>query len=215
MPRGLIRAVAFIATLALFLLPASIVMAYTERIQAGRMQATVPIDDALARDAQEYAKIYGVDQQEAIQRLGRQRLIGQLGADFEANESGTYAGLWIQHRPDYRVIALFTRDGAQTIRRYVAGGALSGVVESRDAKLTLLELQAAQSTVIRSLNLLGIPASSRINVPENRTEILVTDRARLDAAIGLGNLQLPDGVVVITVPGLPQAAVSAGESHVE
>ncbi len=209
MLRGLITASVFVVVFAFLLLSVSRAMAYTESIQGGRMQITTPTDDALARDAQEYARVYGVDQQEALQRLERQRLIGQLGADLEANESGTYAGLWIQHRPDYRVIALFTRDGAQTLQRHVAGRPLSGVVEAREAKLTLLQLQAAQNTVIRALRSLGIAADSRINVPENRTEILVTDRVRIDAALGLGELQLPDGVVIVTVPGLLQTAVSA------
>jgi hypothetical protein len=213
MSRGLTSAAACILVLAL-VLPVPTIMAHNERIQAGQMQ-TADVSEALARDAQEYAKSYGVDQQEAIRRLERQRLIGQLGAALETGEPGSYASLWIQHRPDYRAIALFTRDGAVTVQRYVAGGALSGVVESRSARLTLLQLQAAQATVTRSLNSLGIPANSRVNVPENRTEILVTDRARLDAAIGLGNLQLPDGVVIITVPGLMQTAVSAGESNVD
>ncbi len=162
--------------------------------------------EARARDAQAYAAHYGVDLQEAIRRLQLQRPIGELGAALETGERGTYAGLWIQHKPDFRVIARFTRDGEQTIRPYIADGPLVGLVEVRPARLTLAHLEAAQDVALRRTRPLGVPVNAGLNLFENRAEIYVVERARLEAALQGANIQLPDGVVVTTVPELAREA---------
>ena len=47
-------------------------------------------------------KDFGVDVEEAICRLSLQDEIGELGAELAANERDTFAGLRIQHQPDFR-----------------------------------------------------------------------------------------------------------------
>ncbi len=76
----------------------------------------------------------------SVRRLQLQESVGKLGAELEANERDTFAGLWIEHEPEYRVVAAFTRDGEETIRPYVEGGLL----EDSEASATLAELQEAQ-----------------------------------------------------------------------
>ncbi len=71
-----------------------------------------------------YAKDQDVPLEEAVRRLQLQESVGKLGAELEANERDTFAGLWIEHEPEYRVVAAFTRDGEETIRPYVEGGLL-------------------------------------------------------------------------------------------
>lgn len=41
----------------------------------------------------------------------RQDLVGNLGAVLAANEPETFAGLWIEHKPQFKGVVLFTRDG--------------------------------------------------------------------------------------------------------
>ena len=79
-------------------------------------KATAPLDDALAQDAQAYAADYGLDLEEAVRRLALQESIGALNAELAEKERATFAGLWIEHEPEYRVFVCFTQDGASTIQ---------------------------------------------------------------------------------------------------
>ena len=101
----------------------------------------------IEQDAQMYAQQFGVSQEEAVTRLTLQDSIGELGAEIESNESATFAGLWIQHKPEYRVVVAFTKDGEATIAKYVQGGALAELIEVRTADATLRELEKAQRDV--------------------------------------------------------------------
>lgn len=158
--------------------------------------------DALRRDAESYAADYGVPLEEAIRRLELQQTIGELNATLTANERGTFAGLWIQHTPDYRVVVRFTRDGARTSQAYVESSPLSGLVEVRGARLTLAELRAAQEQAMRWIRDQGIPAESGIDLSENRVELYVTEPVGLHAALQNARQELPDGVEIIRVDEL-------------
>lgn len=164
-------------------------------------------DIALMRDAQIYAARYAVDLQEAQRRLALQEAIGVLNGALERGEQATFAGLWIQHSPTYRVVAQFTRDGTQTIQSYVTGGPLANLVDVRPAALTLAELEAAQASALRAIRPLGVPVEAGLSMAKNRAEIYVVERARLDTALGAARLALPNGATVVTVPSLAQTAV--------
>ncbi len=153
--------------------------------------------DALLEDAQAYATHYGLDIQEAMRRLKLQELAGVLDAELAVREQETFAGLWIQHAPQFRIIAQFTRNGEETIRPYVENGLLADIIEIRTAKVSLAELQAAQATAMRAIGDLGISMNSGINLPENRVELYVAEPAQLEAALRKANVQLPGYVVVL------------------
>ena len=63
-----------------------VVIMPTESAVAPVSCPSLPESDALARDAQHYAKDFGVDVEEAICRLSLQDEIGELGAELAANE---------------------------------------------------------------------------------------------------------------------------------
>lgn len=175
-------------------------------------------EDPLARDARWYAGDQGVSLEEAIRRLKLQEelSLSGLGPALEANEGDAFAGLWIQHEPEYRFVVLFTHDGEETIRPYIEGEPWADVVEVRNgAGATLAELEAAQAEAGRIVRDLGIRADSGINVQENRVELYVTERARLDAALREAGLRLPDHVAVIEVEGLSEPATGAASSGKE
>lgn len=155
------------------------------------------VSSALVQDAQMYADQFGVDLQEALTRLELQVPAGELSGALEANEADTFAGLWIQHEPEYRVIVMFTRDGEKTIRPYIEGGPLKDIVEVRKAEATLLELQRAQIKANGIVDGLGFRVASGINVFEDRVELYATERAQLDAALKEGGLTLPAHVYII------------------
>jgi len=141
---------------------------------------------------------------EAIRRATLQQdAAGILGTALEQYEAETFAGLWLQHEPEYRVVVAFTRDGEKTIRPYVADTSLAGLIEVRPAEATYAELMAAQREAHRLLEeaglSLGLSFSSGGNVQESRIEIYVTDRALFDATLKEVNVRLPDHVEVVTV----------------
>ena len=135
------------------------------------------VSPALSQDAQNYADHFGVDLQEAITRLTLQEPIGVLGAELEAREADTLAGLWIQHEPEYRVVVAFTRTEKAQSRNMCATGPLLDLIEVRTANATLRDLIQAQSKASQIVAGVGFQLSSGINVIENRVEIYTSDRA--------------------------------------
>jgi len=179
--------------------------------QSAEAATPVPLkEEALVQDAQVYAADQGIDLDEAVRRLKLQGALGGLGAELATKERDTFAGLWIQHSPEFRIVVQFTRDGEETIRQYIENVPFADIVEVRTASVTLAELEAAQAAALVAVGDLGIPVESGLNVFENRVELYVTDRARFYAALREANIQLPDHAVVITVDELstPEADIN-------
>ncbi len=158
-------------------------------------------DDPLVRDAANYAEHYRVPIDEAVRRLERQDEIGRLGALLESKERDTFAGLWIQHEPEYKIVVAFTRDGEATMERYVRDGPLVDLLEVREARVTLVELQAAQAELGRRLGEAKIPASTGIDVTRNRVQVYVSDLPRFRSALHEEAVQLPPLVELVTKDG--------------
>ena len=78
--------------------------------------------DALAQDAGEYARLYGVPQAEALRRLRAQH-DSVAGTDAIARRyRDRLAGISVQHRPDYRYVVYLTGDAPVAETRIRAGG---------------------------------------------------------------------------------------------
>ena len=121
------------------------------------------VSPALAQDAQMYAADFGVELAEAIRRLTLQGPTGKLGATLESKEAETLGGFWIQHEPEYRVVAAFTRDGEETIAKYVQDGPLLEIIEVRTVDATLEELKRSQreaGVIVRGWGFQRHPAST-------------------------------------------------------
>ncbi|RZN37674.1 MAG: hypothetical protein EF813_05580 [Methanosarcinales archaeon] len=102
----------------------------------------ISAEDALLRDAQEYASDMGVSTDEALRRLQLQDSIGELNAEISTNEVATFAGLWIEHTPKYRVVVQFTQDSEETIKPYLEQHTeLADIVEVRTANVSLADLR--------------------------------------------------------------------------
>jgi streptogrisin C len=174
-------------------------------------------DDALPEDAKAYAAQYGVSAEEALRRLELQEDVGELGAALEANEAETYGNLEILHEPEFRVVAYFTRDGEQTIRRYVQGTPLEGIVDVRQVGATLAELEAAQAEAMSYYEAQGVRFESGIDVGRNRAEIYLPPgaRERLDSTPqAQAARELPAPAVEVAVESLstPMAYMYGGRA---
>ena len=69
-------------------------------------QSPSPHIDPASREAEGYAAHHGVSLEEAQNRFTLQRLAGELNAVLSDREGRTFAGLWIEHTPQFRVVLL-------------------------------------------------------------------------------------------------------------
>jgi hypothetical protein len=166
------------------------------------LQVTVLMDNPGLQDAQQYAREMGVPLAEAVSRLQWQSRadVGDLENALQAHEKETFAGLWLQHEPTFRIVVGFTERGEETIRRYVAADSeLAQLIEVRPARYTLERLLADQESAHQILWQAAFQASSGVNVMENRVEVYVTDAAGLAAALAAVNATFPESVIVTAV----------------
>lgn len=169
--------------------------------------------EALVADATWYADRHGVSLDEAIRRLRLQTAIGDLDAALAQKLPEIFAGLWIEHAPEYTVRALFTDPaaGRRAVQRR-AGRALAVPIRVGSARWSLAELEALQNDAMGAVHHLGVRHDSDIDVEGNRVVIYVEDRAALDRAIARSGLRLPGAVEVEPVRRLstPDANILGG-----
>jgi hypothetical protein len=171
-----------------------------QRATPGRNETQVPtLAEVLRQDMRQYAKQYGVSEAEAIQRLQQQEAIGDLNRVLQANERNRFAGLWVEHEPEYAIIVRFTAEGARRIRPYVKGKPFAHLVEVRGADYTLAELEAIQTQALRELEKLDFGVNCLLNVKRNRVEVPVVDRAWIESQLRLAGAELPEGVELVVV----------------
>jgi hypothetical protein len=148
-----------------------------------------------------YANHYGVSREEALHWFDIADAFRCMESILEGNEPETFAGLWIQHEPVYCIAIAFTRDGEETMKKYVAEN-LTRYVQVRTVKYSFQELENAQLQVMSALNRLGILFDGAIYVQYNYVEFNVTNRTEIDNAIEEGRLILPECVRINVVTGL-------------
>jgi hypothetical protein len=186
--------------LAMLLIPTMVACVSTPQAKNEPTAVVEPTPgEALQDDAAEYARQFGVSQEEALRRLRVQNEIGGLGAALQRDEAETFAGLWIQHEPNFGVVAAFTRDGEQTIQPYLEGKSYAGLVEVKTFPYSLRELESAQQRAIRISEELGIPITSFISVQENRVIIVVGNPEMFQEEIRSAGRELPELVEVVAI----------------
>ena len=116
--------------------------------------------------------------------------IGTLAQKVEANEAETFAGLWIQHEPDYRVVVAFTRDAARTLRKYTSDPLFKPLDRPGP---TQAELRAAQDRLFRDLERFGArPSMASAEIMTGRVVFEVLgEMSAFRAAVARGEVELP------------------------
>ncbi|WP_420125911.1 S1 family peptidase [Longimicrobium sp.] len=165
-------------------------MAFTAACDRLPSDAAVPAPDGEARseavvdgiqqDAAVYAATFGVSAQEGARRLQLQEAVDALNARLTAEQAATFAGLSIEHAPEFHVVARFTRKGEETIRPYLTPE-LAQVVRVEPARFTLQQLERRLEASYHRVRNSGIPAAGGVDVRANRAEVHV-QRGRSAAA---------------------------------
>lgn len=155
-----------------------------------------------SRTASAYAEEVGATLDQALRRLNLQRPAGALAARLAARETSTFAGMWIEHEPQYRIVARFTRDGEETLRGYVGGTRLGSVLDAEQAPVTLADLRSQQKVVSDMMSALGFQYNSGIDLRQSQVELYVTDRDGVQSKLESAGLQLPPEAVIVQVSQL-------------
>ncbi len=167
-------------------------------------------------DAEIYAEHIGLSIEEALGRFQIMDGAGILQADISAHEADTFAGLWIEHSPEFRVVVLFTESPSQKIEPYLRKEymtqELADLLDVRRAKISLAELEQVQADLMSSLTDLRIRFELELNMIENNIRLGVgeDDKTSFDLAVQNGSLQVPDYVIIETIPQLGKIEPSLG-----
>lgn len=149
-----------------------------------------------------------------MRRFAVQESAGVLEETLSRKATATFAGLWLEHTPEFRVVVQFTDPTQQDITVYTRDEALASLVEIRTAQVALVDLEKAQAAAMAAVARIGIPVESGINVPANRVELYVIERDRLVEAIQQGIVSLAPEVDIISVSAMstPNADIYGGLS---
>jgi hypothetical protein len=161
---------------------------------------TAGMVESLRPLAEEMAPAWGVSVEEAYKRLCAEDPIGTLQVELAEREAETFAGLWIENEPTYRVVVAFTRDGEKTLEPYLKNRTIPGL-EVRTAHTSLAELETIQAQAMRELDKLDFEVGVFLFVQDNRVEVHVSDRAWFESELRRVGAQLPDGVELVVVEG--------------
>lgn len=156
-------------------------------------------DPSTRPDAVMYAEQVGVSFEEALDRLERQGDFGPLNGALEANERETFAGAYLQHEPEFKFVVLFTRNGEETIRKYVAEGSeLDEFVEVREVRFSLDELTEIRKEADKVIGQLdNFSPSSWISVQANEVHYDVQNAEQAVQFLVDAGLALPEGAAFV------------------
>lgn len=170
-------------------------------------QPTLDVSYPSLGDAGGYAKQHGVSVSEAVRRFRMGDIAGHLDADLTANESETFAGLWIEHAPEFKIVVLFTEKSRQVIEPYrhkdYMTKEVADILDLRTARISLAELVRVQAELTSSLQALDIyVGSSEVNVYGNNILMFINEPGKraINQAVENGLVEIPDYVVIKTIP---------------
>lgn len=132
------------------------------------VSAEPPVDDPIAHS---YAQTYGVSLDEAKRRTWRQLEIGQLEQRMQAERPDTFAGLYIEHRPVYRVVVRFTGDAKAQLAAYSD----DPLFVAETAPRSLQVLRSTQDLLGKRLHEAGIEFMSGTDIKTSHVDIYVRD----------------------------------------
>ncbi len=135
--------------------------------------------EAIAQDAESYARAYGVPQDEAVRRLtAQQESVPAIDAIADRFRD-RLAGISLQHRPDYRFVVYLTGD-APVAMSWVAAGSMrvpvqfrTGAKATRDRVVWALTYhQGAIRAALQSYPSMGVdPRTGELVVIASRTAV--------------------------------------------
>ena len=163
-----------------------------------------PGEDGATYDSRVYAAQYGVSVKEAKHRFALQDAAGVLNAQLIAKESTTFAGLWLEHKPQFKIVVQFTGAAKPNIAAYTQNKDLVSLVEMRTANLSLVDIEKAQMKAYSAFANSGMRVEAGLNVQKNHVEIYTLAQDRPTIAAKMIAAQMPAYIDLVTVPALSE-----------
>lgn len=167
--------------------------------------ATTASDAGLPSIEQSYAADQGISVEEAGIRLDRMREGGRLAAQLRANESDTFTGMYVDHGPNFGIVALFTADPASKLKKYNPPSWVRGALGKYSEKA----LHQEQKDLLKTIRDNGGQAVAQTRVKEGEIDLFVDDEAALDAALAKAKIKLDSKVKVKKVKSLKSSGEAA------
>lgn len=164
---------------------------------AGHASSQPAPDPSRSRLLQHYAETFGVPVAEAERRQHNRWEIVDLGRRLETEEPETFAGLWIEHSPVYRVVARFTRAPEEILRRYTRNPLFVAGPAPVSKKALLLDHERAMAAMRPT----GLRYASKPEMLTGLIEIIAEDPEAVERLRAAGKLDLPPNTIIKKAAG--------------
>lgn len=118
-----------------------------------------------------YSQMYRVGVNEAARRLELTREAGLLGQQLERELPETFAGLYVEHQPEFRIVVQFTQDAQARLAAYTR----DPTFVARTAPRSLEMLLAVQAELGEQLMSAGVEFESGLDVKKSEINVFVLD----------------------------------------
>lgn len=155
--------------------------------------------------AESYSQLYRVVVPEAERRLALAREAGRLGQQIERERPETFAGLYVEHRPEFRVVVQFTGDAQAELAAYTGDPAFVAKPAPRSLELLL----AVQAEIAEQLQKAGMEFESGLDVKNSEINLYVLDPTSTSRHLAR-LLSIAGFVKVHKTTGFPQTTALTG-----
>ncbi len=152
-------------------------------------------DGVIVDKAVQYADFHRTGVEEARRRLALQEEMRVIYREIQTLE--TFAGLWLEHDPTFKVVVQFTERGQEALHSYPMSDALMDVVDIRHVAVSLRELEEIQATTWELVQEFSSEANQRVNVKTNRVELRLANIENLRTFLANKQVLLSKYVVLI------------------
>ncbi len=137
--------------------------------------APLAVTQALAQNSEagtrQYAEYRGVSTSEASKRMQFEHDAGALNGRLAREQPDTFAGLYIEHDPEFRVVVRFTGDAAKQLAKYTK----DPVFVAENAPRSLELLRATQEEIGVQLTSAKMDFASEVDVRTSSLIVYVLD----------------------------------------
>ena len=122
-----------------------------------------------------YAETFHVSVEEAESRFAKEDYAGEVGHLIETGSPETFAGIWIEHEPVFRVVVRFVGDAKAQLAKYTQDPLFVPETAPRPYKL----LVEAQNSIARQLAEHGFDFESDIDLKKSEVTLYVRNPAKV------------------------------------
>lgn len=152
-------------------------------------------------DMRMYSADIGINTQELKRRnviIDKARYLEGL---LNREETATFAGLWLEQKPKFRIVVQFAGKPKKNISAYIYDKEVAKIIKVRTTALSLIDLYKIRAKAEAAITNAGINFSSGTDVQKNRVELYITKQDSLNKmnAINKVKEQFPKTVLLILI----------------